>query len=306
MAKKVVAIVGPTASGKTSLSIEIAKRFNGEIVSCDSMQVYKHMNIGTAKPTEEEKEGISHYMIDEIEPDKALNVVDFTAKAKGYIEDILSRGKLPVLVGGTGLYIDSIVNNTEFSESKKDEKYRENLMQLAEEKGNSYVHEMLKEIDIDAYNSIHENNIRRVIRALEVYHTTGKTFTQTNIDSRRDRVYDVLFLGLDMDRETLYERINRRVDIMLEDGLIDEVKSIMEMNLGKASTAMQAIGYKEIIEWLEGRVSYEEAVETLKMESRRYAKRQLTWFRRNSEINWLDYKNAAALGKELTEKFLGE
>ena len=306
MAKKVIAIVGPTASGKTSLSIEIAKRFNGEIVSCDSMQVYKHMNIGTAKPTEEEKEGIPHYMIDEIEPDKALNVVDFTAKAKGYIEDILSRGKLPVLVGGTGLYIDSIVNNTEFSESKKDEKYRENLMQLAEEKGNSYVHEMLKEIDIDAYNSIHENNIRRVIRALEVYHTTGKTFTQTNIDSRRDRVYDVLFLGLDMDRETLYERINRRVDIMLEDGLIDEVKSIMEMNLGKASTAMQAIGYKEIIEWLEGRVSYEEAVETLKMESRRYAKRQLTWFRRNSEINWLDYKNAAALGKELTEKFLGE
>ena len=306
MAKKVIAIVGPTASGKTSLSIEIAKRFNGEIVSCDSMQVYKHMNIGTAKPTEEEKEGIPHYMIDEIEPDKALNVVDFTAKAKGYIEDILSRGKLPVLVGGTGLYIDSIVNNTEFSESKKDEKYRENLMQLAEEKGNSYVHEMLKEIDIDAYNSIHENNIRRVIRALEVYHTTGKTFTQTNIDSRRDRVYDVLFLGLDMDRETLYERINRRVDIMLEDGLIDEVKSIMEMNLGKASTAMQAIGYKEIIEWLEGRVSYEEAVETLKMESRRYAKRQLTWFRRNSEINWLDYKNAAALGKELTEKFFGK
>ena len=306
MTKKVVAIVGPTASGKTSLSIEIAKRFNGEIVSFDSMQVYKYMNIGTAKPTEEEREGIPHYMIDEVEPTEPLNVVDFTAKAKGYIEDILDKGKLPVLVGGTGLYVDAIVNNTEFSESKRDDEYRESLMKLAEEKGNACVHEMLKEIDIDAYNSIHENNIRRVIRALEVYHTTGKTFTQSNIDSKREREYDVLFLGLDMDRETLYERINRRVDIMLDEGLVDEVKSIMEMNLGKESTAMQAIGYKEIIEWLEGRASFEEAVETLKMESRRYAKRQLTWFRRNKEINWLDYKNAVALGIELTEKFLGE
>ena len=306
MAKKVVAIVGPTASGKTSLSIEIAKRFNGEIVSFDSMQVYKHMNIGTAKPTEEEMAGIPHYMIDEVEPTKPLNVVDFTTKAKAYIDDILDKGKLPVLVGGTGLYVDAIVNNTEFSESKRDEEYREKLMSLAEEKGNAFVHEMLKEIDVDAFNSIHENNIRRVIRALEVYHTTGKTFTQSNIDSKRDRVYDVLFLGLDMDREILYERINRRVDIMLEMGLVEEVKSVMEMNLGEDSTAMQAIGYKEIIEWLQGRVSYEDAVEKLKMESRRYAKRQLTWFRRNKEINWLNYENAIALGTELTKKFLGE
>ncbi len=287
MKKKIVAIAGPTASGKTALSIDIAKKYNGEIVSCDSMQIYKHMNIGTAKPREEEKCGIPHYMIDEVSPNESFSVVEYVRRARGYIDDILSRNKLPVLVGGTGLYLDSIINNTKFSDAEGDEKYRAELEKMAETKGNEAVHKLLEEIDPCSAEKIHANNLRRVIRALEIYKTTGKTMTQVNAESVREPLYDALIIGLNMDRELLYDRINRRVDIMMEQGLYDEVRKILEMGIDKRSTAMQAIGYKELIEYLDGGASLEAAVDKIKQESRRYAKRQLTWFKRNEKINWL-------------------
>lgn len=287
MKKKIVAIAGPTASGKTALSIEIAKKYNGEIVSCDSMQIYKYMDIGTAKPTKEEQCGIPHYMIDEISPDENFSVVEYVSRARYYIDDILSRGKLPVLVGGTGLYMDSVINNTKFSEAESDEKYRASLYAMAEKEGNEAVHKLLEEVDPQSAAKIHANNIRRVIRALEIYKTTGKTMTQVNLESVREPVYDALIIGLNMDRELLYDRINRRVDIMMEQGLLEEVKSLLEKKINRNTTAMQAIGYKELIEYIDGKASLDEAIDKIKQESRRYAKRQLTWFRRNEKINWL-------------------
>ncbi len=287
MKKKIVAVAGPTASGKTALSIEIAKRYNGEIVSCDSMQIYKYMDIGTAKPSLNEQSGIPHYMIDEIEPNENFSVVEYVNRAREYIDDILNRGKLPVLVGGTGLYLDSIINNTKFSDAESDEEYRNELYALAEEKGNEAVHKLLEEIDEKSAEKIHQNNLRRVIRALEIYKTTGKTMTQVNAESVQEPVYDALIIGIDMDRNLLYDRINKRVDIMMKQGLLEEVKEILKMGIKENTTAMQAIGYKELIEHLEGNVSLDEAVEKIKQESRRYAKRQLTWFRRNDKIKWL-------------------
>ncbi len=287
MKNKVVAVTGPTASGKTALSIEIAKRYNGEIVSCDSMQIYKYMNIGTAKPTVDEMQGIPHHMIDEISPNEGFSVVEYVKRSREYIDDILSRDKLPVLVGGTGLYLDSILNNTKFSEAEGDEEYRNQLYSMAEKEGNEAVHRILKEIDPLSAEKIHPNNVRRVIRALEIYKTTGKTMTKVNEESVREPIYDALIIGLLWDREILYERINQRVDIMLKNGLLDEVKGILAMGIDKNATAMQAIGYKEFAEYLEGAASMEEAVERVKQESRRYAKRQMTWLRRNERINWL-------------------
>ncbi len=287
MNNKIVAITGPTASGKTALSIEIAKRYNGEIVSCDSMQIYKYMNIGTAKPSKEEMCGIPHYMIDEISPKENFSVVEYVRRSRKYIDNILSRGKLPVLVGGTGLYLDSILNNTKFSEGESDEKYRNKLYAMAEKSGNGAVHSILKKIDPISAEKIHPNNLRRVIRALEIYETTGKTMTQANKESKREPVYDALVIGLNMDREMLYDRINRRVDIMIEGGLLREVQDILSMGIERNSTAMQAIGYKELTEYIDGKISMEESVEKIKQESRRYAKRQMTWLRRNEDINWL-------------------
>ncbi len=291
MKSKILAIAGPTASGKTALSIEMAKRYNGEIVSCDSMQIYKFMNIGTAKPTKAEMDGIPHYMIDEISPKDNFSVVQYAERARGYIDDILSRGKLPILVGGTGLYLDSVINNTKFSESEGDEIYRNELYALAEKEGNSAVHKLLEKIDKESAEKIHENNLRRVIRALEIYKTTGKTMTQVNIESVQEPLYDCLTIGLDIERQMLYDRINRRVDIMISDGLLDEVRGIMEMGIDKDTTAMQAIGYKELVSYFEGDCSLDEAVEKIKQESRRYAKRQMTWLRRNENINWIVLQN---------------
>ena len=291
MKSKILAIAGPTASGKTALSIELAKRYNGEIVSCDSMQIYKGMDIGTAKPTEEEKQGIPHYMIDIVSPDENFSVAEYVKLSREYIEDILRRGKLPVLTGGTGLYLDSVINNTKFSDAKEDAEYRDSLYALAEKEGNGAVHKLLEEIDPLSAEKIHENNLRRVIRALEIFKTTGKTMTQVNIESERETLYDALIIGIDMDRELLYERINKRVDIMLESGLLDEVKALMNKGFDKSSTAFQAIGYKEFISYFEGEISFAEAVEKVKQESRRYAKRQMTWFRRNENINWIVLQN---------------
>ena len=291
MKSKILAIAGPTASGKTALSIEMAKRYNGEIVSCDSMQIYKFMNIGTAKPTREEMGGIPHYMIDEISPDESFSVVQYVERARGYIDDILSRGKLPVLVGGTGLYLDSVINNTRFSDGESDEEYRNELYALAEKEGNGAVHKLLQEIDKESAEKIHENNLRRVIRALEIYKTTGKTMTQVNLESVQEPLYDSLIIGLDVERQMLYERINRRVDIMISDGLLDEVREIMKMGIRKDTTAMQAIGYKELVSYFEGHCTLDEAIDKIKQESRRYAKRQMTWLRRNEKINWIVLQN---------------
>ena len=303
MPDKLIAIAGPTASGKTALAVEIAKRIGGEVVSCDSMQIYRHMNIGTAKPTEEEKCGIVHPMSDTIEPSESYSVAAYAEDAKKCIEDIISRGRVPILAGGTGLYMDSVLNNTAFTEMETDVEFRREMQTFAEKEGAIAVHEMLKEKDPEAAEKIHPNNVKRVIRALEVCHATGKTFTQVNLESLREPAYDALIFGLSWDRQQLYERINRRVDIMMENGLEEEVRSLMEMGLGHECTAMQAIGYKEIVEYFEGKISLAEAVDKIKQESRRYAKRQMTWFRRNPKIEWIMLQDGYSLDKILEKCF---
>ena len=287
MLKKIIAVAGPTASGKTALAIEIARKFNGEVVSCDSMQIYKFMDIGTAKPDKSEQEAVRHHMIDIVHPTERCSVADFVKLARECIEDVIGRGKLPVLAGDTGLYMDSVLENIVFEDFGSDPEFRAEMQKLADTEGADSIHHLLAEKDPVAAEKIHPNNVRRVIRALEVCRLTGKTFTQVNLESRREPVYDALILGIDADREVLYERINKRVDKMMDDGLLEEVQSIRDMGIGRDTTAMQAIGYKEILEFLEGTATLEEAVEKIKMESRRYAKRQMTWFRRNDKIQWV-------------------
>ncbi len=287
MLKKIIAVAGPTASGKTALAIELSKRFGGEVVSCDSMQIYRHMDVGTAKPDSEELAEARHHMIDIFEPSESCSVAEFVKLARACIDDILSRGKLPVLAGGTGLYMDSIIENIVFEDFGSDPELRQQLQRMAETEGVEAVHRLLAEKDPEAAEKIHPNNVRRVIRALEVCHLTGKTFTQVNLEARREPVYDAMILGIDTDRQVLYDRINLRVDKMLKAGLVGEVRRLCDMGIGRDTTAMQAIGYKEILEFFEGKATLEEAVEKIKMESRRYAKRQLTWFRRNEKIHWV-------------------
>ncbi len=291
MLKKIIAVAGPTASGKTALAIEIAKRFGGEIVSCDSMQIYKFMDVGTAKPDKDELVAAKHHMIDIVHPSEKCSVADFVKLARNCIDDIIERGKLPILAGGTGLYMDSVLENIVFEDFGSDPDFRTEMQKLADAEGVDTVHELLKERDPQAAEKIHPNNVRRVIRALEVCYLTGKTFTQVNLESRREQVYDALILGIDAERELLYDRINKRVDKMMEDGLLKEVQALKEMGIGRDTTAMQAIGYKEILEFLEGRATLDEAVEKIKMESRRYAKRQMTWFGRNDKIQWVSTGN---------------
>ena len=297
MLEKIIAVVGPTASGKTALAIEIAKEFNGEVVSCDSMQIYKHMDIGTAKPTIEEQQQVKHHMIDIVEPYENYSVAEFTKRARECIDDVVARGKVPIVAGGTGLYFDSIVENIVFPDIPNDPKVREEMIEMADLCGNQVVHDLLAQKDPQAAAKIHPNNLRRVIRALEICHVTGRTFTAVNADSKREPIYDTLIFGLDIDREFLYDRINNRVDQMLAEGLLEEVQGLRDMGIDRDTTAMQAIGYKEFLEFLDGRATYYEAVDKIKMESRRYAKRQLTWFRRNSGINWVEPKDREELGK---------
>lgn len=290
--KKIIVIAGPTASGKSALALELARIFGGEIVSADSMQIYKHLDIGTAKPTSEELSVVPHHMVDVVDPREknAYSSADFARDAKEIINDVLERGRVPILCGGTGLYIDSVINATEFSEGDTDFAYRDELFELAREKGNGYVHDMLRAIDPESAEATHPNNLKRVIRALEIYHTTGITKTEWDKRSHeKPAEFEASFIALSYcDREKLYERINRRVDIMLERGLLDEVEHLLKDGyLIKGTTAAQAIGYKELIAYFEGSASLEEAVEDIKRESRRYAKRQLTWFSRNDKINWL-------------------
>ena len=285
MKPRVIVIVGPTASGKTSASIKLAEKINGEIISADSMQIYKEMNIGTAKPTLEEMNGIKHYMFDVVAPNETFNVTKYVEKAIECVKEIVSKGKIPIIVGGTGLYVSTLINGIEFCEVNEDPNYRKEMTELAEEKGNHYLHEMLEKIDPEAAKNIDANNVRRVIRALEIYKVTGKTKTLLDKESRKEVPFDYKLYGIETNREVLYDRINKRVDKMLEDGLIDEVKELLE-KYTFSSTAIQGLGYKEVKEYLDGKLSYDEMAEKLKMETRRYAKRQLTWFRREKTIMW--------------------
>lgn len=286
---KVIVIAGPTASGKTSLSIELAKRINGEIVSSDSMQIYKDMNIGTAKPTTEEMDGIQHYLIDFVSPDKRYSVADFKRDAEMAIEDILKKGKVPIVVGGTGLYIDTLIYGIEYPEIEFDEEYRDELMRIADsEDGLESLYEEAKNIDKDAIEKISPNDKKRITRILEVYKATGKTKTELERISREKGVkYDYKVFAINMDREKLYERINLRVDLMLEQGLLDEVENLVK-KYKEFPTAMQGLGYKEVVEFFDGKLTKDEMIDKIKQESRRYAKRQLTWFRKNKEIIWID------------------
>lgn len=297
---KLLVIIGPTAVGKTKLSIELAKRFNGEIISGDSMQVYKGMDIGTAKIRQEEMEGIPHYLLDIKEPHESFSAAEFQEKANRCIEDIHSRGKLPIIVGGTGLYIQSVIYDYHFSESPSDPDYREKLEQEVRESGIGPVFEKLKEVDPDSANRIHPNNIRRVIRALEIFHCTGKTMSDQLEQQPSEMKYDTCMVGLTMEREQLYNRINQRVDKMFEDGLVKEVQSFFDQDL-RDCQSIQAIGYKELYDYFEGRASLEDAADTLKQNSRRYAKRQLTWFRNKMDVIWFNMTDLDGFAKKIEE-----
>ena len=286
---QVIVIAGPTASGKTGLSVEVAKQLHTEIVSADSMQIYQGMDVGTAKVTTQEMCGIPHHMIDIVSPMENYNVSRYVEDAKPIVDDILSRGKIPVIAGGTGLYINSLVYGYDLAPIPSDDALREEITQLYEEKGGEFLLEELRKIDPKTAQRLHPNNARRLIRALEVYRISGTTISdQEERTKNAPKPYDVKFFVLDTDRDKLYERINRRVDIMLENGLVEEVKTLLGHGIPKTNTSMQAIGYKEIVEYLDGYLTLDEAVEKLKMESRRYAKRQLTWFRRNEGAHWLE------------------
>lgn len=285
MKNKVIIVCGPTASGKTSLSINLAKRLNAEIVSCDSMQIYKEMNIGTAKPDMVERDGVKHHMMDVISVCDEYNVSKFVADAQKYIDSILKNNKNVIIVGGTGLYVDSLINNVNFFEFENDEDYRQQLTKIAEKEGGQALLEMLKSFDPESASRLHSNDVKRIIRALEVYKVTGKTQTQLHIESARNRKYEPLYVALNYsDRQKLYDRINLRVDLMVENGLIDEAKSLKNLKLSK--TARAAIGYSDMFEYLEGEISLQQAVDNIKQKSRNYAKRQITWFKRNPETKW--------------------
>ncbi|SET39478.1 tRNA (adenosine(37)-N6)-dimethylallyltransferase MiaA [[Clostridium] polysaccharolyticum] len=287
--KPLVILTGPTAAGKTELSIQLAKKMNGEIISADSMQVYKYMDIGTAKITKEEMQGVPHYLVDEFEPEEDFNVVRFQTYAKKYMDEIYAKGKIPIVVGGTGFYIQALLYDIDFDENDADTQYRKELEHLAEEKGAEYLHEMLQKTDEKAAREIHANNVKRVIRALEFYKQTGRKISEHNETERqKESPYEFAYFVLTDERKILYERINLRVDKMMEAGLLKEVEALKERGLRRDMVSMQGIGYKEILAYLDNEYSYEKAVEVLKQDTRHFAKRQLTWFRREKEVIWLD------------------
>ena len=286
--EKVIVICGPTASGKTGLSIELAKKIDGEIVSCDSMQIYKDMTIGTAKPTEKEMQGIKHYLIDFVSPENRYSVADYKKDAIKAIRKIIEKGKIPIVVGGTGLYVESLIYGIEYNEIEIDLEYRKELEKIEESEGLAKLYEMAEKIDKEAIKKISHNDKKRICRILEIYQSTGKTKTQLEIESRqKGPEYDYLLFGINMGREKLYNRINKRVDIMIEEGLVEEVKELLK-RYNEFPTAMQGLGYKEVVEFLNKKLSKEEMIEKIKMETRRYAKRQITWFKKYKNIKWLE------------------
>ncbi len=301
--KKVPLIIltGPTAVGKTDLSIKIANDLNAEIISADSMQIYEYMDVGSAKVTKEEMRGVTHYMIDEVKPDYSFSVSEFQKRADKYIDEIISKNKLPLITGGTGLYLNSLIYNMDFAKSNANDKLREELRLELEENGIDYMHNKLKELDEEAANRIHKNNTKRVIRALEVC-LSGEKMNDFSSDLQFNEKYEPIIVVLNREREHLYERINKRVDIMIENGLEDEVKNLLNMGYSKDLVSMQGIGYKEIIKYLDGEYTYDEAIEIIKRDSRRYAKRQITWFRRYKDAKWFnldEYKDLNVLEKDV-------
>ncbi len=288
---KIAAIIGPTASGKTALSIALAKKYNGEIICCDSMQIYREMNIGTAKPTPHETEGVPHHLFDFVDPCISYSCADYVADARAKIDEIVSNGKLPIICGGTGLYLDSLLRQGYFEDIETLPEYREELQRLAIDEGNEKVHALLREVDPESADAIHPNNLKRVIRALEIYKSSG--VPKSELDKRSvegDSPYDALVIGLRfIDRQALYARINRRVDIMIEQGLEDETRRLIANGVFDSNgTAAQAIGYKELLGYINGEMTLPEAIDALKTASRRYAKRQMTWFGAKEYVHWID------------------
>ena len=282
-----IILTGPTAVGKTDLSIKLSKSLNAEIISADSMQIYKYMDIGSAKVTKEEMDGVVHYMIDEVTPDVPFSVSEFQMRSEKYIEEINKKGKNVLITGGTGLYLNSLIYNMDFAKSNANNEIREKLEQELAENGIDYMHEKLRGLDEEAANRIHKNNTKRVIRAIEVC-MSGQKMNDFSKDLRYNEKYKPIIIVLNRDREVLYQRINKRVDIMLENGLLDEVKELLKMGYTKDMIYMQGIGYKEMIKYLDGEYTYDEAIEIIKRDSRRYAKRQLTWFKRYQDAKWFD------------------
>ncbi len=303
----IIVIGGPTASGKTALSIELAKFYDTEIISCDSMQIYKHMNIGTAKPDVKERDGIVHHMLDIIEPNESFSVAEFVRCAHKITEDINNRGKVPVAVGGTGLYINSLVNDVDFREDDGDSELRAELEEIEREKGIDYLYDMLKGFDEASAQRIHKNNKRRIIRAIEFYKMTGVPISEHQEETKKKiSRYNPCMMAIRWDMQKLYERIEKRVDIMMEDGLLEEVKALYDNGYADAMLSMKGIGYKEIIEYLEGKVSLDEAIYNIKIGTRHYAKRQMTWFRKDERINWINYdEDILKKAKELIKDWGG-
>ncbi len=300
MKPTIVCVVGPTAVGKTALSIEIAQRFNGEVISGDSMQVYRGMDIATAKVTPEEQQNIPHHLIDILRPDEDFSVFDFKARVTQLITDIRSRGRLPIIAGGTGMYLDSVIRDYALSEEKRDPLYEQKIAADIEKLGIDAVYDRLVEVDPEQAKKTHKNNVRRVIRALEVYDRTGQTMTEYQ-RNQEDSPYNVILIGLDMDRALLYERINARVDQMVELGLFQEARKFYDLGL-KDAPSMRAIGYKELIGYFEGQLTEEASIDLLKRNSRRYAKRQLTWFRNKMAVEW--YAMTPETKNEVFQKIL--
>lgn len=303
--KPMVVLTGPTAVGKTELSIRLAEALDGEIISADSMQVYKKMNIGTAKIRKEEMGGIPHHLIDVLDPAEEFNVVRFQEMAKEALAGIYERGKIPLVVGGTGFYIQGLLYDIDFTREEQDKSYRERLQKKAEEEGAGAVHQMLEKVDSVSAGKIHPNNVKRVIRALEFYHLNGRPISEHNEEeARKKSPYQSAYFVLNQERQTLYERINRRVDLMMEEGLIGEVKSLVEEGYGRNLVSMQGIGYKEVFDYLEGEISLEETTERIKKDTRHFAKRQLTWFGREKEVIMID-KDKFETEEKILEHMLG-
>ena len=305
--KPLIILAGPTAVGKTSLSIRLAKETGGEIISADSMQVYRHMDIGSAKITKEEMEGVPHYLVDVLEPEEEFNVVRFQQMAKEAAERIWEKGKIPLVVGGTGFYIQALLYDIDFTENDGDESYRRQLERKAsDEEGASELYEILKTVDPKAAQEIHPRNIKRIIRALEFYHQTGKKISEHNETQRqKESPYNYAYFVLTDERSRLYERIDRRVDLMMEQGLLDEVRYLKERGVRKDSTAMQGLGYKELYAYLEGEYPLDEAVRIIKRDTRHFAKRQLTWFKRERDVIWADKSVIGQEEENLADYMLG-
>ena len=289
MKKPLIVLTGPTSVGKTKLSIALAKAVNGEIISADSMQVYRYMDVGSAKITPDEMDGVPHHLVDVLDPTEDFNIVLFQQLAKKSMEEIYSKGRIPILVGGTGFYIQALTRDIDFTQSEQDDSYRKELEALAAEKGNTFLHDMLAAVDPKSAEDIHENNVKRVIRALEFYKQNGTRISEHN-EEQKEHVspYNLAYFVLNAPRPLLYERIDARVDEMLKNGLVEEVKNLQRMGCHREMVSMQGLGYKEILSWLGGEYPYEEAIRILKRDTRHFAKRQLTWFRREGEVTWVD------------------